>query len=106
MQQQREPRLTGKVAIVTGGSRGLGQYCAIAFAYEGAKVAVLGRNSHENNLHMPGNVNFTAEMIEELTGDEALPLICDVTDVAAVEAMVQQVLDRWGRVDVLLNNAA
>jgi citronellol/citronellal dehydrogenase len=104
--QQREPRLAGKVAIVTGSSRGLGQYCAIAYAFEGAKVVVVGRNSRETNLHMPGNVYYTADMIEELTGAVALPIICDVSDPVAIEGMVAQVLDRWDRVDILLNNAA
>src|SRR6266852_3868987 len=104
--QQREPRLAGKVAIVTGSSRGLGQYCAIAYAFEGARVVVVGRNSRETNLHMPGNVYYTADMIEELTGALALPIVCDVSDPVAVEGMVAQVLDHWGRVDILLNNAA
>src|SRR5205814_1859588 len=96
----------GKVAIVTGSSRGLGQYCAVAYANEGARVAVVGRNSRETNLHMPGNVNFTSEMIEELTGTPGFPIVCDLTDREAVEDMVKQVKDRWGEIDVLVNNAA
>jgi 3-oxoacyl-[acyl-carrier protein] reductase len=103
---QREPRLAGKVAIVTGSSRGLGQYCALAYAQEGAKVVVVGRNGRETNLHMPGNINLTAEAIEELTGSPALPVICDVTDLASVDSMVRTVLDSCGRIDLLLNNAA
>jgi len=103
---QREPRLAGKVAIVTGSSRGLGLYCALAYAQEGAKVVVVGRNARETNLHMPGNVYLTAEAIKELTGSPALPIICDVTDLGSVDSMVRKVLDRCGRIDLLLNNAA
>jgi citronellol/citronellal dehydrogenase len=103
---QREPRLAGKVAIVTGSSRGLGQYCALAYALEGAKVVVVGRNARETNLHMPGNVYLTAEAIEEATGSPALPVICDVTDLESVNRMVRTVLDSCGRIDLLLNNAA
>jgi NAD(P)-dependent dehydrogenase (short-subunit alcohol dehydrogenase family) len=104
--QQSEPRLAGKVAIVTGSSRGLGLYCALAYAQEGAKVVVVGRNTRETNLHMPGNVYLTAEAIKEFTGSQALPIICDVTDLEAVDSMVQEVLDSCGRIDLLLNNAA
>jgi NAD(P)-dependent dehydrogenase (short-subunit alcohol dehydrogenase family) len=103
---QREPRLAGKVAIVTGSSRGLGLYCALAYAQEGAKVVVVGRNARETNLHMPGNVYLTAEAIEELTDSPALPIICDVTDLKSVDSMVKTVLDSYGRIDLLLNNAA
>ncbi|MDP3174235.1 MAG: SDR family NAD(P)-dependent oxidoreductase [Phenylobacterium sp.] len=103
---QRAPRLAGKVAIVTGASRGLGQHCAMMYAAEGAKVVVVGRNAKENPMRLPGTVFQTAEAIEEFTGGQALAIVCDVTDEAAVESMVDQVLDRWGRIDVLLNNAA
>jgi NAD(P)-dependent dehydrogenase (short-subunit alcohol dehydrogenase family) len=104
--QETNPRLAGKVAIVTGASRGLGLYCAVAYAQEGAKVAVIGRSVRETGLHLPGNVHLAAQAVEETSGAAALPIICDVTRIDAVETMVEQVLDRWGRIDVLLNNAA
>ncbi len=104
--RQSEPRLAGKVAIVTGSSRGLGLYCALAYAQEGAKLVVVGRNARETNLHMPGNVYLTAEAIRQFTGCEVLPIICDVTDREAVDSMVKNVLDSCGRIDLLLNNAA
>jgi citronellol/citronellal dehydrogenase len=105
-QREIEPRLAGKVAIVTGASRGLGQFCALAYASEGAQVVLVGRHSKETNLHLPGNIYLTAEAIEEFTGSRALPVICDVTDKGAIASMVRKVLDRFGRIDVLLNNAA
>jgi NAD(P)-dependent dehydrogenase (short-subunit alcohol dehydrogenase family) len=104
--EQGEPRLAGKVAIITGASRGLGMYCALAYAQEGAKVAIVGRNARETSLHLPGNVYATAQAAEEFAGAHALPIICDVADPVAVERMVKQVLGRWGRVDILMNNAA
>ena len=95
---QAKPRLAGKVAIVTGASRGLGQFSALAFANEGAKVAVVARNALENPMRLPGTVFQTADAIEEYTNGEAMPIVCDITDPDAVEAMVQKVIDRWGKV--------
>ncbi|MGE3304310.1 MAG: SDR family NAD(P)-dependent oxidoreductase [Hyphomonadaceae bacterium] len=103
---ERKPRLQGKVAIVTGASRGLGMYAALAFAGEGAHVALLGRNSRETNLHLPGNIYLTAEAIGEMTDGQALPVVCDVADPEQVQTAVDKVLRRWGRIDILLNNAA
>src|SRR5260221_6259285 len=100
--RQSEPRLAGKVAIVTGSSRGLGLYCALAYAQEGAKLVAVGRNARETNLHMPGNVYLTAEAIRQFTGCEALPIICDVTELEPVASMVQNVLDNVGPIDLLL----
>ena len=104
-QSEAQSRLAGKVAIITGASRGLGEYCAFAYAYSGAKVALIGRNTKETNLHLPGNVFLTAEHIQEHLGAEALPLVGDITDPASAESMVAEVLNRFGRVDILLNNA-
>ena len=97
-------RLDGRVAIVTGASRGLGQYCAMAYALEGARVAVVARSKTESNLHLPGNARVTAEMIRDY-GGEAIPVICDVSDLSDVEAMAKAVFDHYGRIDVLMNNA-
>ncbi|MGE0830078.1 MAG: SDR family NAD(P)-dependent oxidoreductase [Hyphomonadaceae bacterium] len=99
-------RLAGKVAIVTGASRGLGQYCAMAFAQEGAKVVVVGRNARQSSIHMPGTPHLTAAAIEEHLGVRALPIIADVTDPEAVEAMAAKTLAKWGRIDIVMNNAA
>lgn len=98
-------RLEGKVAIITGASRGLGQFCALGYAREGAKVAVAARSVEEKDPRLPGTIYHTANLIEE-AGGEALPLVCNVADVTSIEEMARQVLDRWGRIDILMNNAA
>ena len=88
--------LDGKIAIVTGASQGVGRGEALALAKEGAKVAVLARTYD--------GVVTTAKQIEEL-GGEALPIACDVRSVEQVNAAVAQVLDTWGGIDILVNNA-
>ncbi len=98
-------RLAGQVAIITGASRGLGQYCALGFAKEGAKVAVAARTVEATEKGLPGTIYHTADLIDE-AGGQALPVICNVADHASITAMAEQVLDRWGRIDILMNNAA
>jgi NAD(P)-dependent dehydrogenase (short-subunit alcohol dehydrogenase family) len=88
--------LDGKVAIVTGASAGIGKGEALALAKEGAKVAVLARGFD--------GVVATADEIRAL-GGEALPLTCDVRVVQEVDAAVAAVVERWGTVDILVNNA-
>ena len=90
-------RLLEKVAIVTGGSRGIGRAVALAFAREGARVAIVGVSDQE----------ALAQVAQEITvlGREAFALNADVANRAEVDRSVQQVLDRWGRIDILVNNA-
>src|SRR2546429_1637065 len=88
--------LTGKVALVTGGSRGLGLQIAEALGEMGAKLAISARKADE------------LEQARELLARqhiEALPLVCDISRPEAIEPMVSQLLERHGRVDVLVNNA-
>src|SRR4051794_3679455 len=92
--------LAGKVAFVTGGSKGIGRAIAIGLAAAGAHVAVTGRG--EGNE--PGTVGHTAALIRD-AGGEALPLICEVSDEKEVEAAVNACAEEFGRVDVLVNNA-
>ena len=85
----------GKVVIITGGAQGVGRYVARTFAAEGAKVAVADIAPTET----------VVREIEQL-GAEAFPVKTDVTDESQVRSMVEEVYRRWGRVDVLLNDAA
>jgi citronellol/citronellal dehydrogenase len=98
-------RLQGKVTIITGASRGLGQYCAVGYGREGAKVVIAARTEAETDPRLPGTIYHTAKLVEE-AGGEAFPVVCNVGDNESVVGMVRQVLDRYGRVDVLMNNAA
>jgi 3-oxoacyl-[acyl-carrier protein] reductase len=89
-------RLKGKVAIVTGSGRGIGKATAISFAKEGANLVVVSRTFSE--------VLETAKQIE-MMGGKALSLKVDVSSRGDVEDMVNKALDRFGRINVLVNNA-
>ena len=95
-------QMKGLVAIVTGASRGLGRAIAKEYAREGAKVAVTARPHSPTGL--PGTIDQTAQDIQQ-AGGEALSIPCDVTDEEQVRAMVSQVMDHYGQIDVLVNNA-
>ena len=96
-------KLQGKVAIVTGASRGLGQAIAIGLAKEGARVIAAARSEVENEK-LPGTIYKTVELIQKL-GGQALAAKCDVTDEQSVDDMMGMALKEFGRVDILVNNA-
>jgi len=96
-------KLKEKVAIVTGSSRGIGKAIAITFAKEGAKVVIAARTDKEWRL--PGTIYQTAEEISSFEGI-ALPIKMDVTNEVEVEEMVKRTLQEFGRIDILVNNAA
>lgn len=89
-------RLEGKVAIITGASRGIGRATAKLFAAEGAKVAVLSRTAE-------GNDAVVAAI--EAAGGIALGIPCDVADAGQITAAVAAVVEAFGGVDILVNNA-
>ncbi len=89
--------LRGKVAIVTGGSDGIGKAAAAALSEEGARVAICARR--------PGFLEAAAADIRAASGGEVLAIPCDVTDEAQVQSMVARVVAEWGRLDILVNNA-
>ena len=92
-----ETTLNGKVAIITGASRGIGLAIARAYAAAGAKVALSSRKQD--------GLDLAAEMIRE-EGGVALPVAAHSGDSLAVEALVDRVTAEWGGIDILVNNAA
>jgi len=99
--------LQDKVAIVGGASRGIGKAIAKAYGKEGAKVVVVARTDEEGTgpLGLPGTIHQTVNEIQE-AGGEAIAVKCDITDEDQVQNLVKTVLDAYGRVDILVNNAA
>jgi citronellol/citronellal dehydrogenase len=98
-----EQILSGRVAIVTGASRGIGRACALALAREGVRVAVAAKSVAERP-DLPGTIHSVAREVEE-EGGEALPVACDVRDRAQIRSMVDRTVERFGRLDVLVCNA-
>jgi citronellol/citronellal dehydrogenase len=98
-------RLLDKVIIVTGASRGLGEYMAVAMAAEGAKIVVAARTEQVTDQRLPGTIHETVQKIKD-AGGEAIAVKCNVADPASIDEMVKAVLAQYGRIDVLVNNAA
>jgi citronellol/citronellal dehydrogenase len=94
---------SAKVAIITGASRGIGRALALGLAREGWSV-VIAAKSTESTERLPGSIHSVAQEVEAL-GGQALPVQVDVRDEAQIEAMVAQTIDRFGRIDLLINNA-
>ncbi len=97
--------LQGKVAVVTGSSRGIGKGLALALASEGANVVVVGRTEAPGTSRFPGTIHQTVDEIKAQGKGDAIAVRCDVTSQEDVEALVKQALDAFGRIDVLVNNA-
>ncbi|HQW69451.1 MAG TPA: SDR family NAD(P)-dependent oxidoreductase, partial [Flavobacterium sp.] len=94
----RNDALKGKTIVVTGGGSGLGKAMTKYFLELGANVAITSRDLEK--------LKTTAAELETATGSKCLPIQCDVRHYDQVEAMLAEVLKSFGKVDVLLNNAA
>jgi hypothetical protein len=91
-------RLRGRVALITGGDSGIGRAVALSFAREGADVAIAYLNEHED-------AEQTRRVVEE-AGRAAVTLPGDLSEEAHCRALVEQTIERFGRIDILVNNAA
>lgn len=96
-------KLQGKVAIITGASRGIGRCIALTFARHGADV-VIAAKTDTPNPKLAGTIHTVAEEVEA-AGSRALPVKIDVRDDDAIQNMVDRTMATFGRIDILINNA-
>ncbi|WP_334183769.1 SDR family NAD(P)-dependent oxidoreductase [Novosphingobium sp.] len=100
--------LAGKVALVTGASRGIGKGIALVLAEQGATVYVTGRTVREGDYYLPGTVGGTAAECDarsKESGGSGIAVACDHGDDAAVAALFERIAAEQGRLDILVNNA-
>src|SRR6476659_9279117 len=97
------PALQGQVVIVTGSSRGIGRAIALGLAKAGCNV-VIAAKSTESTEKLPGSIFTVAAEVEAL-GVRALPVQVDLRDADQIEGMAARALERFGRIDLLINNA-
>src|SRR5581483_1097693 len=95
--------LDGKVAIITGGSRGIGRQVALTFAAAGCDIVIAAKTDAENPK-LPGTIFSVAAEVEAL-GRRALAVRTDVREDEQIDAMVAETMKRFGRIDILVNNA-
>ncbi|GAB2981941.1 NAD(P)-dependent oxidoreductase [Amycolatopsis acidiphila] len=96
--------LAGKTLIMSGGSRGIGEAIAVRAARDGANVALIAKTT-EPHPKLPGTIYTAAKAIEE-AGGQALPIVGDIRDDEAVRAAVEQTAERFGGIDIVVNNAS
>jgi 3-oxoacyl-[acyl-carrier protein] reductase len=99
-------KLKDKVAIVTGASSGLGKAIALCLAGEGAKVVVSYFRDAEKGIDLAADAGAVVKQIEETHGTEALAAPCDLAQEAEIHALYRMAEERFGQVDILVNNAA
>jgi citronellol/citronellal dehydrogenase len=96
--------LQDRVVVMSGGSRGIGLAIAVVLARAGARIALMAKTD-QPHPKLPGTIHTAAEAIEA-EGGEALAVVGDVRDDAQVEAFVAAAAERWGGVDIVVNNAS
>jgi NAD(P)-dependent dehydrogenase (short-subunit alcohol dehydrogenase family) len=87
----------GKIAIVTGGSQGIGEAICHAYAKNGATVIVVNKNHPENGRKVASSI--------QNEGGQAEAITCDITDEQAIRSLIKEILAKYGRIDILVNNA-
>lgn len=96
--------LSGKVAIITGATRGIGKACAIALAKQGCNIVVAAKTTTEQAT-LPGTIYSVAEELQQL-GVQALPVKVDLRKFDDIKECVRQTVEKFGRIDILINNAS
>lgn len=97
------PQLEGRVAVVTGASRGIGRAVALRLAEAGCDVCVAAKSVRSREL-LPGSIHETRAAVEAL-GRRAIAVQTDVRSATAIEAMIDATMEAFGRIDILVNNA-
>jgi NAD(P)-dependent dehydrogenase (short-subunit alcohol dehydrogenase family) len=90
-------RLEGKIAIVTGGAKGIGRHYSLALAAQGARVMI---------ADIADGKDLVADIAGRHGADNVASAICDVSDETAIKALVAHTIERFGQIDILVNNAA
>lgn len=90
-------RLNNRIAIITGGSQGIGEAICYAYAKEGAVVIITNKNNPEVGIRVATNINDN--------GGKAEAISCDVADINSVRCLIDNVTNKYGRIDILVNNA-
>ncbi|MHA7872107.1 MAG: SDR family oxidoreductase, partial [Hyphococcus sp.] len=96
--------LKGKTLFITGASRGIGLAIGLRAAKDGANVAIAAKSA-EPHKHLPGTIYTAAEEIDA-AGGKALPLVCDIRFEDQVEAAVEETVNKFGGIDICVNNAS
>jgi citronellol/citronellal dehydrogenase len=96
--------LKGKTLFITGASRGIGLAIALRAACDGANIAIAAK-TETAHPKLEGTIHSAAEAIEQ-AGGQALPLVVDVRDEAAVKSAISQTVTRFGSLDIVVNNAS
>ena len=102
--QLKFPDLKGKVALISGSSRGIGRQCALSFAQRGCSIVVTGKSTQESAT-LPGSIFSVAKEVEAL-GVRALAVPLDLRDQTSIEKCVQSAENHFGRIDIVVNNAS
>ena len=98
------PDLKGRVALISGSTRGIGRQCALDFARRGCNVVITGKSLDERP-NLPGSIYSVAKEVEAL-GVQALACQLDLRDEKSIERCVEVTVATFGRIDILINNAS
>src|SRR5450432_2044255 len=101
----RDGKLKGKVALVTGASRGIGEAICARLAMEGARVVASARTASEGESRLPGTLEATVARLNK-AGAEAMFIKADLASAAERQRLVEETAGAYGPIDILVNNAA